>query len=154
MRPSIMFEKNGGLTLRDFSSTGANDISSIDVYVASATKRQVQVFLYMIDQATGLHEIVELHQGDNGYGKPVFRVPLTYSLRFTNTSVKFKLIVVDVEADTSEVSSWGYSKIKTENYELARETAMVRQLSDSVVKYYEAIVKVLQEVIEKGENAE
>lgn len=154
MRPSVMLEKDGGLTLRDFSSKEANDITSIDVYVASATKRQVQVFMHMVDQTTGLHEMVELHKCDNGYGKPVFRVPLTYSLRFTNTSVKFKLIIVDVEADTSEASSWGYAKIKTENYELARETAMVRQLSDSVVKYYEAIVKVLQEVIEKGENAE
>ena len=154
MRPSVSLEKDGGLTLRDFSSKGATDISSIDFYVALAIKKPIQVFLHMVDQSTGLTELVELHSTNNGYGKPVFRIPLTYSLRFTDTSVQLKLIVIDVEAQTTDVSSSAYARIKTDNYELARETAMVRKLSDSVVNHYEAIVKVLQEVIEKGENAE
>ena len=96
MRPSVSLEKDGGLTLRDFSSKEAADISSIDFYVAAAVKKPIQVFLHMVDRNTGLTEIVELHSTNNGYGKPVFRVPLTYSLRFTNTSVQLKVMAMQI----------------------------------------------------------
>jgi len=83
----------------------------------------------------------------------VFRLPLTCSLRLTSARVELKLLIVDVNADTSEYSKPVICRLTTQNFKLARETSMARELSDSVVKYYEAIVTVLKEVIEKGDNA-
>ena len=154
MRTSVTFEANGNLSLRDFSLTQTMDVGDIDFYVPSAIKKPSQVFLIMKDVESGLREVVELHQTISDYNKPVFRLPLTCSLRLTNARVEIKLLVVDVESETMVYSKPVTALLTTQNFKLARETAMVRELSDSVVTYYEAIVKVLQEVIEKGDNAE
>ena len=154
MRPKITQQINGKLELSHFSLTQAVDLESIDFYCFPHNKKPAQVFVFMKDITTGLTEIVELKETVSDYGKPVLRVPLTYSLRIKDAKVEIKIFTLDTESGTGTYSLPEIIYVSTANYKLARETAMVRELSDSVVNYYEAIVKVLQEVIEKGDNAE
>ena len=154
MRSSAILEANDKLSLRDFSLTQATDIGDIDFFVPAALKKPSQVFLILKDVETGLREVAELKETLNGYNKPVFRLPLTCSLRLNNARVEMKLLIVDIATDTMSYSTPVTALLSTQNFKLARETSMVRELSDSIVCYYEAIVKVLQEVIEKGDNAE
>lgn len=155
MQSTVIYEKNGTLRLRDFSATEPTEIGAIDFYVALAAHTSTQVFLILHDLETGLHEVVELKESTNELGRPVFRVPLTYSLRLNKSHVTMQLMILDVVAQTHTLSDLSPTiTMSTENYKLAREIAMVNELGSNAKSYYEAIIQALQEIVKKGENAE
>ena len=155
MQTNVIYEKNGTLRLKDFSLVEPNDLSSMDFYVALAAHTETQVFLILRDTESGLHEVVELQECTNSFGRPVFRIPLTYSLRLNKTHVTMQLMILDVKAQTHTLSDLSPTVVvSTENYKLAREIAMVNELGVKAKTYYEAIIQALQEIVKKGEKAE
>lgn len=154
MRPSVRYERSGALILRDFSVTTAVDIDTIDFYIPQKMTDNLQVFLVLKDVATGLREVLELAYTIDEYEKPVYRLPLSYTMRLNNSTCLMSLYILDVTNDTCVESKPVQVILKTEHYKLAREIAVCSELAADAKKYYEAIVQVLQEVIMKGENNE
>jgi hypothetical protein len=154
MTGKVILETKGNLYLRDFSLTQANEIGNIDFYVAAALKRPTQVFLVITDPATNLYDIIELHQAVNNLGNPVFKVPVGQAIRIEKAHAIIKLLVVDNESGTCIFSDPAELYLTTENYKIARETAIVNELGKTVGGYYDAIVTALHEIIEKGEKTE
>lgn len=154
MQANVIYETNGNLRLRDFSLTKPVDLSEIDFYVGLAAKTQIQVFLILTNADNGIHEIVELKQTENMLGRPVFRIPLTYSLRFDTARVNMQLVIFDVDAQTSEISQSAKAYVSAEKYKVAREIAIVNELGKEVKVYYEAIIKALEDIVKKGEKTE
>lgn len=155
MQTNVIYERNGTLRLKDFSLVEPNDLSSMDFYVALAAQTETQVFLILKDIESGLHEVVELKECTNALGRPVFRIPLTYSLRLNKSHVQMQLMILDVAAQTHTLSNLSPTVVvSTENYKLAREIAMVNELGTNAKTYYEAIIQALQEIVKKGEKVE
>lgn len=154
MKSTVVFGSNGKLSLKDFSLTQPTDIGNIDFYVAAALKKPTQVFLIIREAKTGLLDVIELHQTQNQLGNPVFNVPVAQRLKFKQGNATIKLLIVDTETETYHFSGSASAFLTADNYAIARETAIVRELGTNVKTYYDAIVTVLQEVIEKGEKSE
>ena len=152
MRPSVRYSRIGALVLKDFPLTKAVDIDTIDFYVDHHRNENVQVFLVLKEVVSGLREVVELHFTTDEFDKPVYRLPLNQALRLDNAQVDMALVVLDVENSTYVESDPSRVTLTTAHYKLARELAMVSELSAEAKKYYEAIVLALKEVIMKGEN--
>lgn len=155
MRSNIVLEANGKLSLKNFSLTTPVGIEDLDIYISRALAERVAVYLIIRDVISGMVDIVALEQFTNQFGKPVFRMPIGQQLRINQTTVELKVLIVNM--DNGDFSMSDYSskfKMVTENYQIARETAIVHELSTKVAAYYDAIVKVLQEVVQKGEQTE
>lgn len=154
MRPSVQCGRNGALALRDFPVTVAVDVDTIDFYVPHKATENKQVFLVLKDIETGLLEVLELVYTMDEYEKPVYRLPLSYTMRLNNAQCDMSLYIYDVDSSTGIHSNTARVVLKTEHYKLAREIAVCGELAADAKRYYEAIVQVLQEVIMKGENNE
>lgn len=154
MQSYIMCNKDGKLETKNISLTTATDICTVDFYVSASTKIKTQVFLVLKDPSSGLYDVVELAETENSYGRPVFRVPLISSLRLINSRVELQLCILDVDKSTFEMSDKISLVLSTKNYKLLAETAQASNLSREIKAYYEAIVKALKEIVEKGENVE
>lgn len=152
MRPSVRYSRVGALSLKDFPVTTPVEIDTVDFYVDHHRNENVQVFLVLKDVVSGLREVVELHQTIDEFDKPVYRLPLNQALRLDNAQVDMTLVVLDVESATYVESNPSRVRLTAAHYKLAREVAMVSELSAEAKKYYEAIVLALKEVIMKGEN--
>lgn len=152
MRPSVRYSRVGALSLKDFPVTTPVEIDTVDFYVDHHRNENVQVFLVLKDVVSGLREVVELHQTIDEFDKPVYRLPLNQALRLDNAQVDMTLVVLDVESATYVESNPSRVRLTAAHYKLAREVAMVSELSTEAKKYYEAIVLALKEVIMKGEN--
>lgn len=154
MRPSVQCGRSGALALRDFPVTVAVDIDTVDFYVPQKATENKQVFLILKDVQTGLREVLELAYTIDEFDKPVYRLPLSYTMRLNNSACDMSLYILDVDADTGVETKPARVILKTDHYKLAREIAVCSELAADAKKYYEAIVQVLQEVIMKGENNE
>lgn len=154
MKPNVICENSGRLRMIDFSAISMNDLTDIEFYVKLAAQES-QVFLIMKDTQTALHEIVELQESTNNLGELIYKIPVTYSLRLTQTSVTMQIMVLEKETSVvkfSDVSKPVY--VSADNYRLSHEIAMMNTLSKTTKAYYEAIINTLKKIIEKGEKSE
>lgn len=149
----ITYNPSGSLELRGISYSSPNDIGEIDFYV-SFPKQQFQLFLNIVDKDTGLREVCELHPIENNYSQTCFRVPVTSSFRFHKATTDMSLTIYYPESGTFTESKIVNVPLTTDRFALNRQTALCAELCSSAKGYYEAIIKALQEVIQKGENDE
>ena len=156
MKLDVICEHNGRLRFIGFSVSTFNDLTDIEFQVKLAANNSSQVFLIMKDTQTTLHEIIELEATTNGFGDVVYKIPVTYSLRLTQTSVTMQLMILDQETSTVKFSNVSEHAIpiSASNYKLSHEIAMMNKLSNTTKVYYEAIVNTLKKIVEKGEKSE
>ena len=153
MAAKITYTPLGTLEMSGISYSTPNDIGEITFYIP-AQKQLVQVFLNVVDKTTSLREVCELHSTQDNYGKACYRMPATQDVRFINASAEVSLTLYYPESKTYTESKSVSIPLTTQHYALNRQTALCAELCSSAKGYYEAIIKALQEVIQKGENDE
>lgn len=152
MAARMMLLANKNINFIDFISTG-QDIGEIEISIPQRPEEIRQVFLILEDEQ-GLIEILEFQKDSLEKTRPntVYKPDLEIPIRMANKNIKGKILVINPQNSTYILSNEFSAKLISKNFELARQTHLVKSLGIKIQTYYENIMNVFQQLIEKGDN--
>ena len=127
------------------------NIEEIDWCVDTALTRDVEIYVIIHGQTSGLIDIVRLvpmHPYDKTH--TVYRVGAGQNIRVNNEKITAQMLILKKFTQGMTVSNYISFIIKTENYSLTRQVAIVQDLSLSMAAYYQAVAGMYNE-LKKGE---
>ena len=136
---------NNETLLKNFQITG-QEIGDIEIYLPR--KGKWQVFL-VVENKNGLTEIIEFVDT----GNYIYKASLDYPIRIKNEDVCGKLLCIDCGTHTHFYTKTFHVVLTSDNFELARQTYLVKEFGSKIESYYKCIVQLMEQLFkEKGEK--
>ena len=127
------------------------NIEEIDWCLENSLTRNTDVYAILQGQKSRLYEIVRLVAGQP-YDKThtIYRIYPEQNLRINNEQVLVRLMILDRGRSGQRTTNSIAFILTTEQYELARQTAIAHELGVSIEAYYKSIVNMYNE-LKKGD---
>lgn len=148
---SIMVDPKPIMRPLNINSNSHLDIQDIDWLMENSLTRNTDIYAIMQGQDSHLHDIIHLNPVQP-YDKlhTIYKVYPECRIRLNNERVIMHLLILDRNKSVQRTTNSIAFILETDKYELARQTALARELGIAIEAYYKSIANMFNE-LKKGE---
>lgn len=148
---SIMVDPKPIMRPLSINSSSHIDIEDIEWLMENSLTRNTDIYAIMYGQESHLYEIIHLNP-IQPYDKlhTIYKVYPECHIRLNNERILMHLLILDRSKSAQRTTNSIAFILKTDKYELARQTALAHELGIAIESYYKSIANMFNE-LKKGE---